>query len=74
LLAPRIALGGAWRHRCQHPFAAARQPEPADTGWLQPLRVIGQLWLFHHRNFGFIARVDTALLLTLFAGVCAVAP
>jgi uncharacterized membrane protein len=36
--------------------------------------VIGRLGLFHHRNFGFIARVDTALLLTLFAGVCAVAP
>jgi len=24
------------------------------------LGVIGRLWLFHHRTFGVIARVDTA--------------
>ena len=35
---------------------------------------IGQPWLFHHGTFGVIARGTPPVQLTLFAGVCAVAP
>ena len=47
------ALGRRVRHLGQLPAIAA---------YAFSFGVIGQLWLFHHRTFGFIARVDTALL------------
>jgi len=41
---------------------ALRDQLPAVAAYAFSFGVIGQLWLFHHRTFGFIARVDTALL------------
>jgi uncharacterized membrane protein len=41
---------------------ALRDQLPAIAAYAFSFGVIGQLWLFHHRTFGFIARVDTALL------------
>ena len=41
---------------------ALRDQLPAIAAYAFSFGVIGQLWLFHHRIFGFIARADTAIL------------
>ena len=56
--------------------AALRAQLPAVVAYALSFGVIGQLWMFQHRIFGFIARADTPILVRslVFLGLVAFLP